>query len=588
MQSALSTQCPPPPGSGWQKPPRQASPVPHSSEVAQGRSQEPLRQRAPTPHSLLKRQPGVAGGRGWQTPEVQHSVGLQSVFTRHAGVPPAPAAPVVPAVPVVPAAPLALEPADPALALPRGAGRPTLAGRRGSARARDRAAARALPVVPPVPVAADPPAPAAVGPPCPHAVPPVPGRPRARGAVPAHPPFPEVVPPPESSRPAPLCGRGSRRSRRSNRDPRDAGGIARPDHGQPPSVESPTSAQQRRRTKATTRRYGPASFCCVPFGRRARNSRAILSRRDAHDARVRGVHESTDSRLRRSLILVTARTRAPPMVSAIHTRRCAALASGRLPHPRATGAADIDIKDADPSAVRAARRLAMRQLHPGRRRRHPAWVVAAPPPVAGGTTASSADGGRERRRFRERRNSHGSSQDQHDPGRDLDAGEGRGAAPASSSRSPAERDEIAGRGRRGRVASRRGAGRPGSTAVTLRIVSRRAASTTRRGLQGTTGAVPSGMPMPMMIDLRPDAGQPRSLPVRRGRGFRRRLHRRHLLLPLRPSGSTSWTARAAIVWYYADPASNAHVVVPAHRARRRVHLDREAAGQRQARARCSR
>ena len=32
-----------------------------------------------------------------------------------------------------------------------------------------------------------------------------------------------------------------------------------------------------------------------------------------------------------------------------------------------------------------------------------------------------------------------------------------------------------------------------------------------------------------------------------------------------------------VVWYYADATSNATLVVPAHRARRRVHLDREAA-----------
>ena len=102
-QSALSTQWPPPFGSGWQKPPRHASPVPHSRLVAQARSQAPLRHLAPKPHSLLNWQAGVVGGRGWQTPEVQHSVTLQSVFTRHAGAPPVP---VVPAWPVVPPRPV--------------------------------------------------------------------------------------------------------------------------------------------------------------------------------------------------------------------------------------------------------------------------------------------------------------------------------------------------------------------------------------------------------------------------------------------------------------------------------------------------
>ena len=99
-QSALSTQWPPPFGSGWQKPPRQASPVPHSRLVAQARSQSAV--TAPGPEaalSLLNWQAGVVGGKGWQTPEVQHSVGLQSVFTRHAAAPPVP---VVPAWPVVP------------------------------------------------------------------------------------------------------------------------------------------------------------------------------------------------------------------------------------------------------------------------------------------------------------------------------------------------------------------------------------------------------------------------------------------------------------------------------------------------------
>ena len=111
-QSALRTQWPPPFGLGWQYPAMQASPVPQSVLALQPRWQAPLRQRPVAPHSLLNRHNGVVGGSGWQTPEVQHSLALQSVFTRHWGAaPPAPAVPIAPAVPVVPARPVV--PAEP-------------------------------------------------------------------------------------------------------------------------------------------------------------------------------------------------------------------------------------------------------------------------------------------------------------------------------------------------------------------------------------------------------------------------------------------------------------------------------------------
>ena len=76
-------------------------------------------------------------------------------------------------------------------------------------------------------------------------------------------------------------------------------------------------------------------------------------------------------------------------------------------------------------------------------------------------------------------------------------------------------------------------GVPGSTAVTLRIVSTAGGVDYKtKDYPGTTGAIPSGMPKPMILAYDATRASPRSLPVRLRRGFGGRLHRRHLLLPL--------------------------------------------------------
>ena len=74
-------------------------------------------------------------------------------------------------------------------------------------------------------------------------------------------------------------------------------------------------------------------------------------------------------------------------------------------------------------------------------------------------------------------------------------------------------------------------GVPASTAVTLRIVSRQGGVDYKtRDYMGTTGALPTGMPLPQVLSYNAALASPDRWHVRRGRGLDRRLHRRQLLL----------------------------------------------------------
>ena len=277
--------------------------------VAQGRSQAPLRQRAPKPHSLLNWQAGWSAAAAGRRRKCSTRVGLQSVFTRHAragprrfrwcrafrwcrrrarrargagrAAPPrgAPAAPV-PAGAVVPAAPPVVPAAARCRPSPAARRGPPSAGADRSTRAAARRAARAAAVPPRHPCR------------------------RIR-------PCPEFDPPPVSE-PCRAAVRGRCPSRRRIRDLRDACRSGRRvDDAASDGREADERAAGGERAKATTRRCGPASFGAYSFPAVALSqiTRHSWSRRDRTTRALRDAHELRTSPLRRSLILVTARTR---------------------------------------------------------------------------------------------------------------------------------------------------------------------------------------------------------------------------------------------------------------------------------------
>ena len=235
-----------------------------------------------------------------------------------------------------------------------------------------------------------------------------------------------------------------------------------------------------------------------------------------------------------------------------------------------------------PSGQRAAAAAGTGTSGRGRReqRRQPERPAVRGGGGAGGRRAGHRRRGR-RRRFRRERQHHGSREDEDDPGRDLDAGEGRRHDVRSSSRSRAART-MKSRAKAGATGAHRDVvlGVPG-------VDRGHAAHRQHAGgvdyktkdYTGTTGAIPSRHAEADGLDVRRDAAQPRPLAVRRRRGLGGRLHRRLLLLPLhvlalhhRPPGPGRLVLRRR--------DQQRHLGVPAHRARRRVHLVREAAGQR--------
>ncbi len=184
-------------------------------------------------------------------------------------------------------------------------------------------------------------------------------------------------------------------------------------------------------------------------------------------------------------------------------------------------------------------------------------------------------GRRGRRRLRQRRHRHGPRADAHHPGRHLDAGDGRGTDVPRVQLRRQRPDDVARAGGRDRRAPRRGAGRAG---VDGGHRARRQPAGRRRlqdpGLHGHDGRAADRHTAADAAVLQRGAGQLRSLHVRLGRGFDRRLHRRQLLLRRRVLGL-----------HHGPPGAHRLVlrgrrqqrrdVVSAHRARRRIHLARE-------------